>query len=89
MVISEPYIAKLKQLSEIFQVDINDMTSKKLYSNGYIEEEKQLEPKQINPSVYLLQRAAEKGMLDNELDDILSYAKYRYPNRFKEDDINE
>ena len=28
MGISEPSIAKLKQLSEIFQVDINDMTSK-------------------------------------------------------------
>lgn len=39
--------------------------------------------KKINHSVLLLQRAAEEGMPENEIEDILSYAKFRFPERFK------
>lgn len=38
---------------------------------------------QIKEQVIAFQRAADEGMSDDELDDILSYAKFRYPERFK------
>lgn len=35
------------------------------------------------PQVLVLQRAADAGLDDNELNDILSYAKFKYPEKFK------
>ena len=48
--------------------------------------EKTLAP--LNERVRLLQRAADKNTItDEELRDILEYAKYRYPGRFENLDI--
>lgn len=39
--------------------------------------------KPVKPQVHVIQRAADGGLNDTELDDILSYAKFKYPERFK------
>lgn len=37
----------------------------------------------IREQVVTFQRAANEGMSDEELEDILNYARFRYPDRFK------
>jgi len=76
---NEPSYSDLIKLSKLFNVSAEWLMGN---TNDPIILEKKPDTK-TNPGVLLLQRAAEEGMPENELEDILSYAKFRFPERFK------
>lgn len=65
---SSPNTDKLQKVADYFHVSVD-------YLLGRDETKK--------AQVVAFQRAADGGMSEDELDDILSYAKFRYPERFK------
>lgn len=68
-----PDITMLQIISNFFNVSIDCLVG---------NEKKAEEKRKMNNKVEILQRAAENGMSDEELDDILSYAQYKYKDRF-------
>ncbi len=70
---STPNPSTILKLAEIFGVSTDEILGNEI--------EKDVK----NDKIYTLQRAADKGMTESELEDILSYAKFRYPERFKKD----
>jgi len=75
----EPDVSNLKKIAKYFNTTIDYIVG---MSNDPIPSERK--NKQFkNPNVLLLQKALENGMPENELEDVLGYAKYRFPERFK------
>lgn len=65
---SSPNMDNIQKVADYFHVSVD-------YLLGRDETKK--------AQVIAFQRAADGGMSEDELDDILSYAKFRYPERFK------
>ncbi len=65
---SSPNMDNIQKVADYFHVSVDYLLGR--------EETKKAQ-------VVAFQRAADGGMSEDELDDILSYAKFRYPERFK------
>lgn len=70
-----PPAESIKKICGVFKVSMDYMMDTQLEGENHVE---------LDKRVLLLQRAAEQNDLnESELQDIIDYAKYRYPNRFK------
>lgn len=79
--VTVPPAESIKKICRVFKVSMDYMM------DTYLEGENHAE---LDKRVLILQRAAEENNLSgDELQDIIDYAKYRYPNRFKGIEHNE
>lgn len=75
--IAIPRMGKVQALADYFHINKSDL----------IEDSSLQKTTDPTSRVALLRRAEENEKLtDEQLDDILSYAKYRYPNAFKDNE---
>lgn len=75
--IALPRMGKVQALADYFHINKSDLIDEHTDDQKFLHASK----------VSILQRAEENEKLTEEqLDDILSYAKYRYPNAFKDNE---
>ncbi|MDR1689084.1 MAG: helix-turn-helix domain-containing protein [Clostridiales bacterium] len=77
-----PPIASVRKICEFFGVSMDFMLG--------TESTDELAKRILDKRVLILQRAAsENNLTQNELQDILNYAMYRFPGKFKGLEVNE
>jgi transcriptional regulator with XRE-family HTH domain len=77
-----PPMTSVRKICELFGVSMDYMMG--------TEEKDELPVRLLDKRVLILQRAAdENNLTDKELEDILNYAMYRFPGKFKGLEVNE